>query len=146
MYFGWWFFCLVAGSTVYQPVTRQKHDEKLKESCQPEGSRGWEGVVWGKCTFTDTLLVTNCLELCSLVSDKHMTTCPTDFPGAGHLWKWTRRSWDSVGICKICAASRLFSLVILLILWGIFSFLLSALEQQLYFSLKNICSFLNIFP
>ena len=54
-------------------------------------------------------------EFCSLVSNQHMSTCPKGFLMGRYLWKRTltsartSSSRDSVGICKIHAAYRLFS-------------------------------------
>lgn len=103
MYFGWWFFCLVAGSTVYRPVARQKRDEKLWRKAanlkEAEGEKGWG---WGRCTFTD-------LELRSLVSDSvwlpaHQVSLGRAPVEVHSYLARTSSSWDSVGICRTCAA------------------------------------------
>lgn len=57
-------------------------------------------------------IIHNCQELCSLVSDKHMTICPVvSLRQDSHRNGFSLGKYlDNIGIRKLCAACKLFSL------------------------------------
>lgn len=91
-----------------------------------------------------------CLEPCSLVLDRHMTTCLTRFlwnkalmEMSSHLTK-TSNPMDSIGICEIHAAWRLFSFSLTFKVVLRFTCLVTHGTTEIF--LWKFCFFSNISP